>query len=314
MISYLLRRILSALLALFGVSILAFCTTALVPGNPADVLLGTYASPERVREITHQLGLDQPLPVRYYHWLSEALHGSLGESTLSHQAITTLVGDAVRVTLELAALSSFLAVIVAVPIGLVIGSKNDRRWTRHVMFVLTIGMSVPGFVTGLILIIIFSVDLGWFPPGGYVPFTVDPVENLRSMVLPSVTLALWLAPPLARFLRATTVGVMREDYMTTAKSKGMSDRRLLARHVSPNAGIPMITYFGLQLGTLISGAIVTEVIFALPGMGRLGLNAILDRDYPVVQGVVIIVAGGYIVVNLAIDILYGIIDPRVRVS
>jgi peptide/nickel transport system permease protein len=304
----------SAMLALFGVSILAFCTTALVPGNPADVLLGTYASPERVREITHQLGLDQPLPLRYYHWLREALQGNLGESTLSHQAVTTLVFDAVRVTLELAFFSSLLALVVAIPLGLVVGAKNDRPWTRHVMFVVTIGMSVPGFVTGLIFILVFSVKLGWFPPGGYVPFTEDPVENLRSMVLPSVVLALWLAPPLARFLRATTVGVMREDYLTTARSKGMSSRRLLVRHVSPNAGIPMITYFGLQLGTLIGGAIVTEVIFSLPGMGRLGLNAILDRDYPVVQGVVLVVACGYIVVNFLIDVLYGVIDPRVRVS
>jgi len=313
-ITYLFRRVVSAVLALFGVSILAFCTTALVPGNPADVLLGTYASPERVRAVTHQLGLDRPLPIRYYHWLDGALHGNLGESTLSHEAVTTLVVDALRVTFELALFSSLLALVVGVPIGLVVGSRNDRRWTRPVMFGVTVGMSVPGFVTGLILIIVFSVELGWFPPGGYVPFTDDPAENLRSMVLPSITLALWLAPPLARFLRATTVGVMREDYLTTARSKGMSGRRLLTRHVGPNAGIPMITYFGLQLGTLIGGAIVTEVIFSLPGMGRLGLNAILDRDYPVVQGVVLVVACGYIVVNLLIDLLYGVVDPRVRVS
>jgi peptide/nickel transport system permease protein len=313
-ITYLLRRVMSAALALLGVSILAFCTTALVPGNPADVLLGTYASPERVREVTHQLGLDRPLPIRYYHWLDGVLHGNLGESTLSHQAVTTLVVDALSVTFELALFSSLIALVVGVPIGLVVGSRNDRRWTRPVMFAVTVGMSVPGFVTGLILIIVFSVELGWFPPGGYVPFTSDPAENLRSMVLPSIALALWLAPPLARFLRATTVGVMREDYLTTARSKGMSGRRLLMRHVGPNAGIPMITYFGLQLGTLIGGAIVTEVIFSLPGMGRLGLNAILDRDYPVVQGVVLVVACGYIVVNLLIDLLYGVIDPRVRVS
>jgi peptide/nickel transport system permease protein len=311
---YLLRRIASALLALLGISLLAFCTTALVPGNPAEVLLGTEATPDRVRALTHSLGLDKPLPDRYFYWLRSALHGDLGASTLSHQAVTTLLLSSLKVTFELTLLSALLALLVAIPLGLLLGSRNDRWWTPHVMFGVTIGMSVPGFVTGLILIIVFSVRLGWFPAGGFVPFTVDPLENLRHMVLPAVALALWLAPPLARFLRATTVGVMREEYVMTATAKGMSNRRLLARHVAPNAGIPMITYFGLQLGTLIGGAIVTEVIFALPGMGRLGLNSILDRDYPVVQGVVLVVAAGYIVVNLAIDLLYGVIDPRVRVS
>jgi peptide/nickel transport system permease protein len=285
-----------------------------VPGNPADVLLGTYASPERVRAVTHALGLDKPLPERYLYWLREALQGNLGASTLSQQSVTSLLADGLKVTFELTLLSVLLALLFAIPLGLLVGSRNDRLWTRPTMFLVTIGMSVPGFVTGLIMILIFSVKLGWFPPGGFVPITHDPVGNLKSMVLPSVTLAMWLAPPLARFLRATTVGVMREDYLTTARSKGMSDRRLLIRHVAPNAGIPVITYLGLQLGTLIGGAIVTEVIFALPGMGRLGLNAILDRDYPVVQGVVLVVAGGYIVVNLLIDLLYGLIDPRVRVS
>jgi peptide/nickel transport system permease protein len=313
-LSYLARRLASALLALVGVSILAFCTTALVPGNPADVLLGTYASPARVRQVTHNLGLDKPLPERYFYWAKAALHGDLGASTLSQQSVTSLVFHSLWVTFELSLLASLLALLIAIPIGLFIGSRNDRWWTPHAMFGVTIGMSIPGFVTGLLLIIVFSVKLGWFPPGGYVPITSDPLGNLQSMVLPAVTLALWLAPPLTRFLRATTVGVMREEYVATARSKGMSGRRLLARHVAPNAGIPMITYLGLQLGTLIGGAIVTEVIFAEPGMGRLGLNAILDRDYPVVQGVVLATAFGYIVVNLLIDVAYGFIDPRVRVS
>jgi peptide/nickel transport system permease protein len=313
-LGYLTRRIVSAALALVGVSVLAFCTTALVPGNPAEVLLGAEATPQRVAQLTRQMGLDRPLPVRYFYWLRSALEGNLGHSTLSGQAVTTLVANGLKVTLELSVLSVIVALLIAIPLGLLIGSKNDRWWTPHVMFALTIGMSVPGFVTGLILIIIFSVKLGWFPAGGFVPFTADPVGNLKSMVLPCTALALWLAPPLTRFLRANTVGVMREEYVKTAISKGMTNRRLLVRHVAPNAGIPMITYLGLQLGTLIGGAIVTEVIFALPGMGRLGLNSILDRDYPVVQGVVLVVAAGYIIVNLLIDLLYGVIDPRVRVS
>ena len=314
MLSYLLRRLVSALLALLGISVLAFCVTAFVPGNPAEVLLGTYATPASVAQVTHTLGLDKPLPARYLYWIREAVQGNLGESTLSHQEVTSMVWDSVKVTLELSALSLLIALLTALPLGLLIGSKNDRWWSPYAMFLVTVGMSIPGFVTGLILIIVFAVKLRWFPAGGFVPLVDDPVGNLKSMVLPSVALAFWLAPPLTRFLRATTVGVMREDYLTTARSKGMTNRRLLVRHVAPNAGIPVITYLGLQLGTLIGGAIVTEVIFALPGIGRLGLNAILDRDYPVVQGVVLVVAAGYIFVNLLIDLLYGVIDPRVRVS
>jgi len=313
-VGYLTRRIVSAVLALLGVSVLAFCTTALVPGNPAEVLLGAEATPQRVAQLTSQMGLYRPLPVRYFYWLRSALEGNLGHSTLSGEAVTTLVANGLKVTVELSVLSIIVSLLIAIPLGLLIGSKNDRWWTPHLMFGLTIGMSVPGFVTGLILIIIFSVNLGWFPAGGFVPFTADPVGNLKSMVLPVTALAFWLAPPLTRFLRANTVGVMREEYVKTAISKGMTNRRLLLGHVAPNAGIPMITYLGLQLGTLIGGAIVTEVIFALPGMGRLGLNSILDRDYPVVQGVVLVVAAGYIIVNLLIDLLYGVVDPRVRVS
>jgi peptide/nickel transport system permease protein len=163
------------------------------------------------------------------------------------------------------------------------------------------------------LIVIFSVKLGVLPAGGYVPFTHDPLQNLRAMILPSVTLSLYLAPPLVRFLRATAVGVSREDYVKAARAKGLSNRKVLFRHVAPNTFIPAITYLGLQVGLLISGAIITEVIFALPGMGRLGLNAILSRDYPAAQGVILVVAGGYVLVNLVVDLLYGVIDPRVRV-
>jgi peptide/nickel transport system permease protein len=278
------------------------------------VLLGTYASPERVRELTHSLGLDQPLGLRYFYWLREAVQGNLGASTLSHDSVTSLLGRALTVTVELSLLALALALLVALPGGLWLGSRSDRWWTRPIMLLVTIGVSIPGFWLGLMLIVLFSVKLAWLPAGGYVPFVDDPVGNLKSMVLPSVTLAIWLAPPIVRFLRAATVGVMREDYVSTARSKGMSGSRLLARHVAPNAAIPTLTYLGLQLGTLIGGAIVTEVIFALPGMGRLGLNAILDRDYPVVQGVVLAVAAGYVALNLLIDVLYGLIDPRVRVA
>lgn len=311
---YLLRRLTSSLVTLLGVSVLAFFTTALVPGNPAEVLLGTEATPARLAAVTHEFGLDKPIWVRYLLWLEHVLRGDFGISTLSQQPVASLLTNALPVTLELSFFSLFLATAFALPVGLWLGDKNRHWWTRPIMFVITIGVSVPGFWVGLMMIVIFAVKLGVLPPGGYVPFTEDPAGNLQHMILPSVTLALYLTPPLVRFLRSTVVSVLRDDYIKTARAKGISGNRVLFRHIAPNSLIPTITYVGLQVGVLISGAIVTEVIFALPGMGSLGLNAILNRDYPVVQGVVLVVAAGYVLANVIVDMAYTVIDPRVRVS
>ena len=297
-----------------GVNVLAFFTTALVPGNPAEVLLGSEATPARLATVTHELGLDKPIYVRYLLWLQHALRGDLGISTLSQQPVATLLRVALPVTLELSVLAILLAAAFALPVGLWLGKQNRYWWTRPIMFTITIGVSVPGFWVGLMLIVLFAVRLGLLPPGGYVQFGVDPAGNLTHMLLPAVTLSLYLAPPLVRFLRASTVGVLREDYVRVAYAKGMGSWRVLFVHAMPNVLIPALTYLGLQLGALVSGAIVTEVIFALPGMGSLGLSAILDRDYPVVQGVVLVVAAGYVLVNMLIDLAYKVIDPRVRVA
>jgi peptide/nickel transport system permease protein len=302
------------MLALLGISVLAFCTAALVPGSPAEVLLGPAATPERQVELTRELGLDEPIPLRYLYWLRALVQGDMGESVLSQQPVVSLIGSALLVSLELAVFSMLLALLVALPLGLRVGFRSDRWWARPAMFLVTIGMSVPAYVTGLIFITVFAVNLGWLPPGGFVPFREDPVGNLKSMLLPTVTLALWLAPPIVRFIRASTVAVTREDYVAMARAKGVGNTRLLRRHIAPNAAIPAITYLGLQLGVLVSGAIVVEVIFSLPGMGRLGLNAVLDRDYPLIQGVVLVIALGYVCVNLLVDVLYGVIDPRVKVG
>jgi peptide/nickel transport system permease protein len=312
MISYLAGRLAGALLTLACVSALAFFATALAPGNPASVLLGNMATPERVAAISKQLGLDQPLPTRYMLWLEQTLQGNLGTSNLSFRPVSTLLGAALPVTLELAALSLGLAVLVAVPAGLVLAQQRERRWTKAAMMVITLGVSVPGFWVGLILIVVFAVGLRLLPSGGYVAFSKDPVSNLRHMVLPTVSLAIYLAPALVRFVRVTAQAVLREDYIDTARSKGVSAARVLFRHVAPNTLIVTLTYIGLQLGVLISGAIVIEVIFALPGIGRLGMSAVLNRDYPVIQGVVLVAATAYVVVNLLVDLTYGLIDPRVR--
>jgi peptide/nickel transport system permease protein len=305
-------RTAGAAFTLFVISVLSFFTIALVPGNPAEVLLGTYASPERLAAVQREFGLDRPIVVRYGYWLKQTLQGNLGESVLSHQPVTTLLGNALPVTLELTGFALLLAVVFAIPVGLRLATGAERWWARPAMFGITLGISIPGFWVGLMLIELFAVTWGVLPAGGYVPFRDDPAANLKSMILPTVTLSLYLGPPLVRFVRATAVGILHEDFIKTARTKGISERRLRRRHIRPNALIPTVTFLGLQLGALVSGAIVTEVIFALPGMGRLGLNAILSRDYPVVLGVVLVVAMGYVVVNLLVDLSYGFIDPRVR--
>ena len=313
MIGYLAGRMAGALLTLVCVSALAFFATALAPGNPASVLLGNLASPERMAAVTKQLGLDRPLPVRYLLWFAETAQGNLGESNLSHKPVTTLLAAALPVTLELTALSLALAVLIAVPLGLVLAQQRARWWSRPLMAVITLGISVPGFWVGLMLIVLFAVTLGVLPSGGFVAFSRSPAQNLSHILLPTVSLAIYLAPALVRFVRVTAQTVLREDYVDTARSKGISNARLLLRHVAPNTWINTMTYIGLQLGVLLSGAIVIEMIFALPGLGRLGLTAVLNRDYPVIQGVVLVASVAYVLVNLLIDLAYGLVDPRVRI-
>jgi peptide/nickel transport system permease protein len=312
MLGYLAGRLAGAVLTLACVSALAFFATALAPGSPASVLLGNMATPERVAAVEKQLGLDQPLPTRYVLWLGQTVQGNLGTSNLSFRPVTDLVAAALPVTLELATLSLVLAVLTGVPAGLVLAQQRERCWTKYAIAAITLGVSVPGFWVGLLLILAFSVGLRMLPSGGYVSFARSPWENLRHMVLPAVSLAIYLAPALVRFVRVAAQAVLREEYIDTARAKGIGAARVLFRHVAPNTLIVTLTYIGLQLGVLISGAIVIEVIFALPGIGRLGMSAVLNRDYPVIQGVVLLAATAYVLVNLLVDLAYGLIDPRVR--
>ncbi len=312
MASYLVTRLAGGLITLFCVSALAFFATALAPGNPAAVLLGNMATPERVEAVTRQMGLDQPIVSRYFIWLSETVQGNLGTSNLSFKPVNELVLAALPPTAELAFLSLLVAVVVSIPLGLMLAQKKDSWWSRPLSTLVTLGISVPGFWVGLLLILTFSVWLKLLPSAGYVPLSRSVAGNLRSMVLPVITLAIYLIPALVRFVRVTALDVLQEGYIDTARVKGVSPWRILVRHVAPNTLITTITYIGLQLGVLISGAIVVEVIFSIPGIGRLGMNAVLNRDYPVIQGVVLLAAAGYVLVNLLIDIAYVFIDPRVR--
>ncbi len=309
---YLVGRVLGGLVTLFCVSALAFFATALAPGNPAAVLLGNLATPERIAAVTHEMGLDQPLPVRYAIWLRHTVTGNLGTSNLSFKPVNDLILAALPPTLELAILSLLLAVVVAIPMGLVLAQGRDRWWARPLSGLVTLGISVPCFWVGLLLIVLFSVTFKLLPSGGYIAPARSLSGNARAMVLPVLTLAIYLIPALVRFVRVTAATVLREDYVDTARAKGVGNAGILLRHVAPNTLITTITYIGLQLGVLISGAIVVEIIFSIPGLGRLGMNAVLNRDYPVIQGVVLVAAAGYVIVNLAIDLAYSMIDPRIR--
>ncbi|MBN9348876.1 MAG: ABC transporter permease [Devosia sp.] len=312
MVKYLFGRVLGGVVTLFLVTALAFFATAFAPGNPASVLLGNMATPERIEAITRQLGLDQPLPVRYGIWLRETLLGNLGTSNVSFKPVNDLLLAAAFPTVQLALASLVVAVVIAIPLGLILAQNRNSWWSRPASGLITLGISVPGFWVGLMLIVLFSVTLKILPSGGYTPPSKDLWLNIRSLILPVATLAIYLIPSVVRFVRVTAISVLREDYVDTARAKGTAPAAILLRHVAPNTLVTTITYIGLQLGVLISGAVVVELIFSIPGLGRLGLNAVLNRDYPVVQGVVLLAATGYVAVNLLIDLAYALIDPRVR--
>jgi peptide/nickel transport system permease protein len=310
--AYLIRRLLGLIPVLFIISVVTFLTTALVPGDAASVILGPTATPERAAVVRKRLGLDQPLPVRYVRWMGQVLQGDLGNSILNQQPVAALVRSALRVTLEQVVLAMFLASAIALLVGVAAAVLRGTWIDSFLMSFALIGTSVPTFWLGLVFIYIFAVRWKVLPPSGFVPFTEDPGANLRSMVLPSVALAVWLAGPLARFIRSSLIEVLQAQFVTTARAKGLGERRMIRVHAMRNALIPTVTFAGLQIGGLIGGAIVTEVVFALPGTGSLALSGIQNRDFPVVQGVVLAVACGYVLINIAVDIVYVLLDPRIQ--
>ena len=309
--AYLMQRLLGLIPVLLVITVVTFLTTALVRGDAASVLLGPTATPERMAEVRQRLGLDQPLPVRYVKWMGQVLRGDLGNSILNRQSVTSLVGAALRVTLEQIVLAMLFAGIVALLVGVVAAVFRGSWIDRLLMTVALIGTSVPTFWLGLLLIYVFSVRWQLLPPSGFVPFTVDPVANLKAMVLPSFALGVYLAGPLARFLRSSLIETLQTQYVTTARAKGLRESRVMRTHALKNALIPTVTFAGLQVGGLLGGAIVTEIVFSLPGTGSLALNGILNRDFPVIQGVVLTVACGYVLINIGVDLVYLLLDPRI---
>jgi peptide/nickel transport system permease protein len=311
---YIFGRILQATPTLLLTSIGIFVLLRLVPGDPALALAGPDATPETISAIRLDLGLDQPLPLQYVSWLRHVVTGDLGNSLLARRPVTDLVGEALPASVELLLASTLVAVTLGGALG-VLAAVHRGRWLDVALSganALLIG--VPGFWLGLLAIIFFALILGWLPPGG----RVDPLQNpglgLRSLALPALVLGLGQAAVIARFTRAAMLEVLNDPYVRTARAKGLRNAVVVARHALPNALIPVVTIVGVQMGHLLGGAVVIETVFAWPGMGRMAVNAISGRDYPVVQAVVLMLVAAFVLLNLGADLMYGYLDPRLRTA
>ena len=312
MIGIILSRLLSALPILVIVSLITFAMIHLIPGDPAAAIAGLSATPEEIANIRHNLGLDQPMMEQLIRWYGNLLHGNLGRSLLLGEPVLEATMFRLPVTIGL----SLYALVITLVIGLVTGvlaALRQNTWVdQAAMMFAMIGISVPNFYLGLLMIILFAVDLGWLPSGGYVTLWSDPLGWLASMTMPAVSLALLLAGLLARITRSTMLEVLRQDYIRTARAKGLPRRLVVVKHALSNALIPIITVIGIIVSLLISGAVVTETLFSIPGVGQLLTQAVLNRDYPMVQGGLLIVTALLVLVNIGVDIIYAFLDPRVR--
>lgn len=309
---FVLRRVAALGATLFFVSVLVFVVVRVLPGDPALIIMGTEGSPEAAARLRESMGLDRPIAVQYAEWIGRAIRGDLGLSIQYDVSVSTLILSRLTVSLPLTALAAIVMGGLAVPLG-VFAATRQRRWGDYVaMTVSQLGVAIPAFWAGLLLILLFSVRLGWFRSGGFDGWGQGLGPALKSLALPAIALGLFQLAVLTRTTRSAVLEVLREDYVKTARAKGVPERGVLFRHTLRNAMIPIVTVAGIQVGQLMAGSIVLESVFYLPGLGRLALGAISARDLPVVQGVVLFVASSIVVINFAVDILYGILDPRIR--
>ena len=309
---YVIRRVAAFAVTLLFVSALVFVVVRVLPGDPAALILGTEQNPETVARLRRSLGLDRPLAVQYVAWLAGALHGNLGTSIQYDVPVGRLIASRLPVTLPLTLLAALFMIVVAVPLGVYAATRYRRVADYLAMVVSQLGIAVPSFWSGLLLILFFSVHLGWFRSGGFEGWSSGVWPGLKSLLLPALALGLFQSAVLVRATRSAVLDVMREDFVRTARAKGLPEARVIAVHTLRNAMIPIITVVGLQLGQLMAGSIVLESVFALPGLGRLALGAITARDLPVVQGVTLFVAGSIVCINFVVDIAYAWIDPRIK--
>ena len=313
MLDFLLQRVAISIVTLLVISLVVFTGVRLIPGDPARVMGGTDADPAGLAEIRAKYGLDDPVPLQYLRWLGLALRGDLGESIRTREGVVRTVAAKLPITIELACLSLLIALAIAIPAGVFSAVRRNTIWDLLANGVSLCGLSVPSFWLGIMLILLFSVRLRLLPASGFVPLFQDPLANLERMIMPAFVLGAGLAAVLMRQTRNSMIEVMSADYIRTAYSKGLAGRVVVFRHAIRNGLIPVVTILGLQTGALMGGAVVTEQIFVVPGFGRLIVEAVFTRDYPMVQGVVLITASAYVLINLLVDVAYSLLNPRIRI-
>jgi peptide/nickel transport system permease protein len=314
MLQFILRRVLLLIPILFGVSVITFVLVRSLPGDPASIAIGVdqRITPEQRALVRKSYGLDESRPVQYAKWMKHVLRGDLGYSLRTKRPLTTELRLRLPVTVQLAFMAALLGIIPAVSIGVLAALKRNSVADYAATMVTLIGISAPGFLIAILLILLFSYRLKWLPPVGYEKFTEDPWGNLKGMIMPAISLAMPFAAVMMRNTRSAVLEVINQDYVRVARAKGLSNSRVLLRHILPNSALPIITIAGIQLAGLLGGTVIIEQIFGLPGLGRYIYDAIRNRDYPVVQGVTLVLATIFVTVSMLVDILYAVVDPRLR--
>lgn len=312
MAAYLVRRLFSTVIVMTVVGVFVFLLLHLSPGDPAAIIAGDNATAEQIAQMREKLGLDDPLPVQFLRWAGGVVQGDLGRSIFTNDPVGKLIAQRIEPTLSLALTTIVFAIVIAVALGVLAAWKAGTWVDRSLMALSVFGFSVPAFVVGYLLIYLFSMYLGWLPVQGYKAIGDGFVPWARHLVLPTITLGLVYVALIARITRASMLEVLAEDYIRTARAKGVATRSMLLKHALKNAGVPVVTVIGIGVALLIGGVVITETVFNIPGIGRLVVDAITKRDYPVIQGVILIFAGVYVLVNLLVDLSYTVLDPRIR--
>ena len=312
MVSYILRRVLSTLPVMGIVALFVFSLLYIAPGDPAAVIAGDQASPADVERIRQGLGLDRPFLVQFGTWLWNILHGDLGTSIFTNLPISSMIAQRIELTFSLLAITLVLTILVAVPLGVVAAWKAGSWVDRTVMAFAVFAFSLPVFVVGYVLAYVFALQFEWLPVQGYTPLAAGLWPWLQNLILPALALGSVYIALIARITRASMLEVLQQDYVRTARAKGLGQRNILFVHALKNAAVPIVTVIGIGIALLIGGAVVTESVFAIPGLGRLTIDAILRRDYPVIQGIVLLFSFLYVLVNLMVDVTYTLVDPRIR--
>jgi len=312
MIGYILRRILATIPVVLFVAFFVFSLLYIMPGDPASILAGDQASADDVQRIRLSLGLDRPFLVRFSEWLWQIAHGDLGNSVFNNMPVATLIAQRIEPTLALLVLTMIISIAIAVPLGVLAAWNHGSLLDRFVMLLAVLGFSVPVFVIGYALAYVLALKLGWLPVQGYTPFGNGFWPFLRNLILPAATLGLAYVALIARLTRAAMLEVLAQDYVRTARAKGLRRSTILIVHSLKNAAVPIVTVIGFGIAMLVGGAVVIETVFSIPGLGRLTVDAILRRDYPVIQGVVLLFSFTYVLINLIVDLLYTVFDPRIR--